>query len=54
MIKENRDKVAYERLGYDSNGLIAAIWRSFKKAEDPQEWLSAEMQDILEDLSRYN
>jgi len=49
IVKENKE--AYERLGYDSGGLIIAIWRSFKKAEDPEKWLSAEMRDILEDLS---
>jgi len=52
MVKENKE--AYERLGYDSSGLIITIWRSFKWAEDPEEWLSAEMRDILEDLVQYD
>jgi hypothetical protein len=52
MVKENKE--AYERLGYDSIGIIIAIWHSFMKAEDPEGWLSAEMQDILEDLSQYD
>jgi hypothetical protein len=52
MVKDNKE--AYERLGYDSGGLIVAIWCSFKKAEDQKEWLSAEMRAILEDLSKYD
>ncbi|KAF8816226.1 hypothetical protein BYT27DRAFT_7333566 [Phlegmacium glaucopus] len=48
-VKENKE--GYERLGDDSAGLIAAIWRSYKKAEAPEEWLSAEMREILEDLT---
>jgi len=48
-VKENRE--AYERLGHDSSGLIVAIWRSYKSAEVPGEWLSAEMREILEDLT---
>ncbi|KAF8816232.1 hypothetical protein BYT27DRAFT_7238066 [Phlegmacium glaucopus] len=48
-VRENKE--AYERLGDDSVGLIAAIWRSYKKAELPNEWLSAEMREILEDLT---
>ena len=51
-MKESKE--AYKQLGYESSGLIIAIWRSFKEAEDPKEWLSAEMQDILEDLSQYD
>ena len=50
MVKRNKE--AYKRLGFDSGELIIAIWRSFKKAEDPEKWLSAEMRDILEDLSQ--
>lgn len=46
--------MAYDRLSYDANGFIAAIWSSFKKAEDPKGWRSAEVQYILEDLSRYD
>ena len=52
IFKENKE--AYERLIYDSGGLIIAIWRSFKKAAYPEEWLSEEMLDILEDLSQYD
>jgi hypothetical protein len=52
IVKENKE--AYERLGDYSSGLIAVIWRSFKKAEVPEEWLSAEMRDILEDLTQYD
>ena len=44
-------KGAYKQLGYDS---IIAIWCSFKEAEDPNEWLSAEMRKIHEDLSQYH
>ena len=52
IVKENKE--AYKRLGYDSGGLITVIWLSFKKAEDPEKWLSAGMQDILEDISQYD
>jgi hypothetical protein len=54
MVKENKEAYGLGRLGYDSSGLIIAIWRSFKKAEDPEEWLSAEMRDIFGDLSQYD
>ncbi|KAF8800312.1 hypothetical protein BYT27DRAFT_7342475 [Phlegmacium glaucopus] len=48
-IKDNRE--AYERLASDSVGFVAAIWRSYKKAIVPTEWLSAEMREILADLT---
>lgn len=51
-VKENKE--AYERLGDDSAGLIVVIWRSYKKAEVPEEWLSEEMREILEDLTQYD
>lgn len=50
--KDNKE--SYERLGDDSIGLIVAIWRSYKKAEVPEDWLSAEMREILEDLTQYD
>ena len=49
MVKENKE--AYELLGLDSVELITTIWHSFKKAEDPENWLSAEIREILEDIS---
>jgi hypothetical protein len=52
MVKDNKE--AYERLGYDSSGLVIAIWRSCKEAVDQEEWLSAEMRTILEDLLKYD
>jgi hypothetical protein len=48
-VKEN--KSAYVRLGDDSGGLIIAIWTSYKEAECPDEWLSADMRDILADIT---
>jgi hypothetical protein len=54
IVKENKLEEAYNQLGYDASGLIIAIWRSFKKAEDPEIWLSAGMGDILKDLSQYD
>lgn len=41
-------------MGEDSAGLITVIWRSYKKAEVREEWLSAEMREILEDLTQYD
>ncbi|KAF8809986.1 hypothetical protein BYT27DRAFT_7241063 [Phlegmacium glaucopus] len=48
-VKENRE--AYERLGEDSVGLIAVIWRSYGKAKDPDKWLSADMREIIVELT---
>ena len=50
------NKEAYKRLGDDSAALIVAIWRSYKEAESQleDEWLSAEMQEILIELMRYD
>ncbi|KAF8800779.1 hypothetical protein BYT27DRAFT_7262615 [Phlegmacium glaucopus] len=48
-VKENKE--AYKRLGNDSVDLVAAIWRSYEKAKDPNEWLSADMREVLVDLT---
>ena len=47
-VKDNKE--AYRRLGDDSATLIISIWRSYKEAKSPNEWLSTKMQEILEEL----